>query len=126
MPELPESMREGRAEPEAAERALVRKPQIGDTRPAPVTDSARRRRRETDGDASRTSRRRQDAAAARRGKAAGASADRRSTPSRRRGDASGAAAVATPPRRTPDAGDAELDGRARAGASATAARSAAT
>jgi ribonuclease E len=34
--ELPESMREGRAEPAAAERALVRKPQIGDTRPAPV------------------------------------------------------------------------------------------
>src|SRR6476469_1377583 len=40
-PELPESMREGRAEPEAAERALVRKPQIGDTRPAPATDTAR-------------------------------------------------------------------------------------
>jgi len=35
-PELPESMREGRATPEAAERALVRKPQIGDTRPAPA------------------------------------------------------------------------------------------
>ncbi len=37
-PELPESMREGRADPEAAERALVRKPQIGDTRPAPKSD----------------------------------------------------------------------------------------
>ena len=37
-PELPESMREGRADPEAAERALVRKPQIGDTRPAPKGD----------------------------------------------------------------------------------------
>jgi len=37
-PELPETMREGRATPEAAERALVRKPQIGDTRPAPSTD----------------------------------------------------------------------------------------
>ncbi len=35
-PELPEPMREGRATPEAAERALVRKPQIGDTRPAPA------------------------------------------------------------------------------------------
>ena len=34
-PELPESPREGRLTPEAAERALVRKPQIGDTRPAP-------------------------------------------------------------------------------------------
>src|SRR5918994_5973046 len=34
-PELPEPLREGRASPEAAERALVRKPQIGDTRPAP-------------------------------------------------------------------------------------------
>ena len=34
-PELPEPLREGRASLEAAERALVRKPQIGDTRPAP-------------------------------------------------------------------------------------------
>ena len=34
-PELPEPLREGRPSPEAAERALVRKPQIGDTRPAP-------------------------------------------------------------------------------------------
>jgi ribonuclease E len=34
-PELPEPMREGRVSAEAAERALVRKPQIGDTRPAP-------------------------------------------------------------------------------------------
>jgi ribonuclease E len=33
--ELPESMREGRPSPEAAEQALVRRPQIGDTRPAP-------------------------------------------------------------------------------------------
>ena len=38
-PELPEPIREGRPSAEAAERALVRKPQIGDTRPAPVTDS---------------------------------------------------------------------------------------
>ncbi len=36
-PELPEHPREGRlVSPEAAEAALVRKPQIGDTRPAPV------------------------------------------------------------------------------------------
>jgi ribonuclease E len=34
-PELPERISEGRARGEAAERALVRKPQIGDTRPAP-------------------------------------------------------------------------------------------
>lgn len=34
-PELPERMSEGRPSIEAAERALVRKPQIGDTRPAP-------------------------------------------------------------------------------------------
>jgi ribonuclease E len=34
-PELPEPMREGRVSAEAAERSLVRKPQIGDTRPAP-------------------------------------------------------------------------------------------
>ncbi|NBR99198.1 MAG: hypothetical protein EBT42_02275, partial [Actinobacteria bacterium] len=36
-PELPEHPREGRlVSPEAADAALVRKPQIGDTRPAPV------------------------------------------------------------------------------------------
>lgn len=35
-PELPDRMREGRPSPEAAERALVRRPQIGDTRPAPA------------------------------------------------------------------------------------------
>ena len=41
--ELPEPLREGRASVEAAERALVRKPQIGDTRPAPKsTESASR------------------------------------------------------------------------------------
>ncbi len=34
-PELPKRITEGRATGEAAERALVRKPQIGDTRPAP-------------------------------------------------------------------------------------------
>ena len=34
-PELPENPREGRLTPEVAERTLVRKPQIGDTRPAP-------------------------------------------------------------------------------------------
>jgi ribonuclease E len=34
-PELPERLSEGRPSVEAAERALVRKPQIGDTRPAP-------------------------------------------------------------------------------------------
>ena len=33
--ELPEPMREGRPSPAAAEQALVRRPQIGDTRPAP-------------------------------------------------------------------------------------------
>ena len=44
-PELPESPREGRLTPEVAERTLVRKPQIGDTRPAPGGASSRRRRR---------------------------------------------------------------------------------
>jgi ribonuclease E len=34
-PELPENPREGRLTPDVAERTLVRKPQIGDTRPAP-------------------------------------------------------------------------------------------
>ena len=36
-PELPEPRGEGRVSPEVAERTLVRKPQIGDTRPAPPT-----------------------------------------------------------------------------------------
>ncbi len=35
-PELPRPLREGRVSPEVAERSLVRKPQIGDTRPAPA------------------------------------------------------------------------------------------
>ncbi len=35
-PELPERIGEGRPSAEAAEKALVRKPQIGDTRPAPA------------------------------------------------------------------------------------------
>ena len=35
-PELPERISEGRPSPEAAEVALVRRPQIGDTRPAPA------------------------------------------------------------------------------------------
>jgi len=39
-PELPEPLREGRPSLEAAERALVRKPQIGDTRPAPASAPA--------------------------------------------------------------------------------------
>jgi ribonuclease E len=39
-PELPEPMRENRPSVEAAERALVRKPQIGDTRPAPASADA--------------------------------------------------------------------------------------
>jgi ribonuclease E len=39
-PELPKRIGEGRATGEAAERALVRKPQIGDTRPAPPGPAA--------------------------------------------------------------------------------------
>jgi ribonuclease E len=38
-PELPESPREGRLSREVAERTLVRKPQIGDTRPAPAASA---------------------------------------------------------------------------------------
>jgi ribonuclease E len=38
-PELPKRIGEGRATGAAAERALVRKPQIGDTRPAPAASS---------------------------------------------------------------------------------------
>ncbi|MEN9506599.1 MAG: hypothetical protein RI958_2525 [Actinomycetota bacterium] len=37
LPELPERIAEGRPSADAAERALVRKPKIGDTRPAPTT-----------------------------------------------------------------------------------------
>jgi ribonuclease E len=37
LPEMPEIPREGRVTPDVAERSLVRKPQIGDTRPAPST-----------------------------------------------------------------------------------------
>jgi ribonuclease E len=39
-PELPKRIAEGRATGAAAERALVRKPQIGDTRPAPAVPAA--------------------------------------------------------------------------------------
>ena len=39
-PELPERISEGRPSAAAAEQALVRKPQIGDTRPAPAAASA--------------------------------------------------------------------------------------
>ncbi|HEX2043256.1 MAG TPA: Rne/Rng family ribonuclease, partial [Acidimicrobiales bacterium] len=35
LPELPERLRDGRPSPEAADRATVRRPKIGDTRPAP-------------------------------------------------------------------------------------------
>ena len=38
--ELPERIHEGRPSPEASEKALVRRPQIGDTRPAPVVAEA--------------------------------------------------------------------------------------
>ena len=40
MPELPERISEGKPSPEAAEIALVRRPQIGDTRPAPRQEPA--------------------------------------------------------------------------------------
>lgn len=40
LPDMPDRAHEGRPSPEAAERALVRKPQIGDTRPAPAGPAA--------------------------------------------------------------------------------------
>ena len=98
-------MREGRAEPEAAERALVRKPQIGDTRPAPVTDTARVAAPEPNGDASRTSKRVKTPRRT-RGKAAGApptEVDAEPTPRTRQASRGRDTA-----RRAPDAGDAEL------------------
>ena len=39
-PELPDRLSEGRPSAEAAEQALVRKPRIGDTRPAPAAAAA--------------------------------------------------------------------------------------
>ena len=50
-------MREGRADPEAAERALVRKPQIGDTRRHPAPPPAPGRRRAGEPATSKKSRR---------------------------------------------------------------------
>ena len=48
--ELPESMREGRlVSPQAADAALVRKPQIGDVRPAPVTTPAPKKEKQAKG-----------------------------------------------------------------------------
>ncbi|HET7722661.1 MAG TPA: hypothetical protein VFK43_22030, partial [Acidimicrobiales bacterium] len=40
LPDLPDLPGQGKATPEAAARALVRRPKIGDTRPAPAADSA--------------------------------------------------------------------------------------
>src|SRR5690606_4678785 len=48
MPELPDKHRENAPSAEAAEKALVRKPQIGDTRPAPDVPTG-------DGDTANTS-----------------------------------------------------------------------
>ena len=117
-------MREGRAEPEAAERALVRKPQIGDTRPAPVTDTARVAAAEPNGDASRTSQARQDAAAAPVARPPGqppTEVDAEPTPR----DATGQPQVATLPAGRPTPATPSWWPSA-AGASARAARSVAT
>jgi len=81
-PELPEPMREGRPSAEAAERALVRKPQIGDTRPAPSAAppaTARKRGAGTTG-AAKTDRRGGETGGARRkrgGRGASAPASKR-------------------------------------------------
>jgi ribonuclease E len=48
--ELPKSMKEGRASAEAAERALVRKPRIGDTMPIPTSPPPGRATSKTPGD----------------------------------------------------------------------------
>jgi ribonuclease E len=93
--ELPELPREGRISPEAAERALVRKPQIGDTRPAPSRPAEPAESRRGKG---------KDGATAKGG---GAAAKSQEEPRRRRGGRVGGkgrgAAVAEPaaePRRT--------------------------
>jgi ribonuclease E len=85
--ELPELPREGRVSPEAAERALVRKPQIGDTRPAPApSEPAEGRPAKGKGGAG--------------GKGGGAAVARQEEPRRRRGGRVGGkgrgAAVAEP------------------------------
>ena len=52
--ELPDPPREGRvSDPDAAERSLVRKPQIGDTRPAPVKPAASAPKNESSGNGKR-------------------------------------------------------------------------
>jgi ribonuclease E len=57
-PELPERPNEGRPSVEAAERALVRKPQIGDTRPAPANAAPAAERPSGDGNTAGTGARR--------------------------------------------------------------------
>ncbi len=54
-PELPERPGEGRPSVEAAERALVRKPQIGDTRPAPASTTPAAEQTSGDGKAAGSS-----------------------------------------------------------------------
>ena len=52
-PELPEHPREGRlVSPQAADAALVRKPQIGDTRPAPIVAPSQTTDSENSGESS--------------------------------------------------------------------------
>ncbi|MDP9464381.1 MAG: hypothetical protein M3P52_07140, partial [Actinomycetota bacterium] len=53
LPELPKRLAEGRASVAAAERALVRKPQIGDTRPAPPVAPAAAKPAQPRGDRNR-------------------------------------------------------------------------
>ncbi|HSB88373.1 MAG TPA: Rne/Rng family ribonuclease, partial [Ilumatobacteraceae bacterium] len=60
LPEMPERINEGRPSVAAAERALVRKPQIGDTRPAPPAVAVPAAKPSARGDRTRSDRSRSD------------------------------------------------------------------
>jgi len=90
-PELPDRLTEGRPSAEAAERALVRRPQIGDTRPAPPPPPGPAR-----------------TAAARAAAPSAADADKPAAKKRRRGGKGKPAGAATSPRPTPAAVDPDV------------------
>jgi ribonuclease E len=97
--EMPESMREGRPSPEAAEQALVRRPQIGDTRPAPKQPTQRAAKAGQSGQTGQRSaqgQRSSSPAAAAAPAADGAGGESSAARKRRRGGRSGSSGAAKP------------------------------
>ncbi len=97
--EMPESMREGRPSPEAAEQALVRRPQIGDTRPAPKQPTQRAAKAGQSGQTGQRSaqgQRSSSPAAAAAPAADGAGSESSAARKRRRGGRSGSSGAAKP------------------------------